>query len=221
MSGFETIQFDMDGVIADTEPLHVEAEIETCRHYGFDFDPDDWTGFKGRTAEDIADMLIARYGNPAELSSDEFVEHKTSVFLEIAGGRIEPIDGILDFLGWSREEHRHMSLVTSSNARVQSLIVARFGIEGLFDTFVTGDDIPEGDGKPHPRPYQLAMERLGAEAESSLVVEDSASGIQSAKAAGCKVLAIATSHPPEELRIQEPDFIAVDYTDAREQLMAA
>ena len=216
-SKFEAIHWDMDGVIADTEPLHVAAERQTCVDYGFDVDPDDWSGFKGRTAQDIFSHLIKNYGNPKIHKVSDLIDHKTDVFLERAKTDLQPIEGVLDFMEWAREAHEKMSLVTSSNRRIQTFIIDALNIRDMFDTLVNGDDIT--NGKPHPEPYQMAIAALGVGADRSLVVEDSTSGIRSGQAAGCSVLAIATSHTPEELEHANPDFIAENYKQAREILI--
>lgn len=219
MTKFQAIHFDMDGVIANTEPLHVAAEKQTCVDYGFDINPDDWTGFKGRTAQDIFSYLISAYGDPKKHTPEQLIDHKTTLFLKMAKTKLEPIEGITEFLNWARKEHKKMSLVTSSNKRVQSFIVDALGIGNLFDAVITGDDITEG--KPSPQPYLKAAKQLNVDPNLSLVIEDSASGIQSGMKAGCAVLAVATSHTVEELLVEAPDYVAVDYLDARQQLIAA
>ncbi len=206
------IHFDMDGVIADTEPFHVEAEIQTCLKNKFAINRSKWDGFKGRTAEDIFGHLIAEYGNPGIHSTDKLISQKTDIFLEIAKEKLTPIEGVLNFISWARQQHKTMNLVTSSNQRVQKFIIESFGIRDLFDNVITGDDID--NGKPHPEPYLKVLELAKAAPEQSIVIEDSKSGIKSALEAGCFVLAIATSHSPSELAEANPTFIASDYDEA-------
>lgn len=215
----EHFDYDMDGVIADTEPTHVGAELETCRRNGFAIDENDWTGFKGRTAEAIFTTLIERYGDPSVHSVEELIAQKTDIFIELAAQSLTPINGVVDFMQWTRAHAKTMNLVTSSNRRVQEFIVESFGIGHLLDTVVTGDDIK--NGKPHPEPYLLANQLAGADPEKTLVIEDSMSGIASAVGAGCITLAIATSHSVEELREAGTGavFICEDYADALRQLV--
>lgn len=216
MSKFEAIHFDMDGVIADTEPFHAQAEMQTCIENGFDVDPKEWKDFAGRTAMDIFTYLVNNFGDPSVHSAEELIGRKTEIFLEITKDKIQPIYGILDFLQWARSNHQVMTLVTSSNRRTQQHIVDRFNIGDYFDHIITGNDIK--NGKPHPEPYEKAIKFSGIDGSRSIVIEDSKSGIKSAIDAGCMVLGIATSHTPEELKEANPTLIAVDYADARRQI---
>lgn len=216
----EHVHFDMDGVIANTEPIHVEAELMTCRRNGFVIDENDWTGFKGRTAEAIFTTLIERYGDPSVHSVEELIKQKTDGFIEIASESLAPIEGVVDFMQWIKGQTQTMNLVTSSNRQVQEFIIESFGVRHLLDQIVTGDDIQKG--KPDPEPYLLANRLVMAAPEKTLVIEDSMSGIASAVGAGCVTLAIATSHSVEELIEADTGatFICADYADARRQLVS-
>lgn len=215
---YKSILFDMDGVIADTEPFHVGAEQQTCWDYGFEIDVDKWSGFKGRTAIDIFTYLVQTNGDPKKHTPEDLINHKTDVFIESLKGQLKPIDGVIEFLNWARDNHSEMSLVTSSNKKVQNFITESFGITDLFDEIVTGDDIEKG--KPDPQPYLRALGKLGISGAGSIVIEDSKIGIISTQKAGCDVLAIATSHTVQELSGIEPipTFIADDYFVARQHL---
>lgn len=215
---YKAIHFDMDGVIADTELLHMAAEQQACRDYDINYDPACWAGFKGMTARAVFGYLLEEYGDPQKHTVEELIDHKTNIFLELAQTKLEPIDGALDFLQWARDNHETMALVTSSNRRVQECIIGSFGIGHYFDSIVTGDDIV--NGKPHPEPYLCSLKKTGALAEHSVVIEDSMSGIKSALAARCSVLAIATSHSVDELKSALPTMIAKNYRQARKLLQA-
>jgi beta-phosphoglucomutase len=207
MKAYKALHFDMDGVIADTEPYHVAAEIATCKDFGFPVNQSDWLGFKGRTATDIFGYLIDTYGDPKIHKPQELIAHKTDRFIELAKAELKPIDGALDFIEWARKEYSRIALVTSSNRRIQQFILDTFCIADCFDQITTGDDIKKG--KPNPEPYERSLRCLQVEAGESLVIEDSASGIKSAQAAKCDVLAVATSHTTEELLsiIPPPNFV--------------
>jgi sugar-phosphatase len=74
------------------------------------------------------------------------------------------------------------------------------------------------EGKPSPEPYNLALGRLGLSASGSVVIEDSKSGIASALAADCDVVAVTTSHPAVELWEASPTYVADSFLDARRQI---
>lgn len=213
---YKAMHFDMDGVIANTEPFHIVAEQQTCRDFNFEIDPEQWGGFKGRTANDIFSYLITTYGDPSIHNPEQLISHKTDVFLEIISNELVAIEGVLEFIEWSRSAHDVVSLVTSSNKRVQQHITNAFGITSLFDLIITGDDIREG--KPAPEPYLKALGGLGVRGIESVVIEDSKSGIISALSAGCDVLAVTTSHPNDELSSVNPTYIVDDYLTARNTL---
>ncbi len=213
---YTAIHFDMDGVIANTEPLHVQAEQQTCRDFNFAIDPDEWGGFKGKTAYDIFDHLLHNYGDPRKNTVEELINHKTNIFIDMAKKDLQPIDGALEFLKWARDNHVVMTLVTSSNKRVQECIIESFDVGHYFDHIVTGDDIT--NGKPHPEPYLRSLTQSGVLGKDSVVIEDSKSGIISGLDSGCSVLAITTSHPTRELEEVNPTFIANDYIEARKIL---
>ena len=216
MKRFEAVHFDMDGVIANTEHLHVKAEQQTCIDHEFAIDIEQWGGYKGRTAVDIFRHLIDTYGDPKIHNIEKLMAYKTDVFLQLAETELEQIEDAVEFLQWSRGFFENMSLVTSSNKRTQEFIVEKLGIKELFDTVVTGSDIE--NGKPHPEPYQKAIRAMGVSAHRSLVVEDSMSGIQSGHGAGCEVMAVTTSHTAEELERENPLHIFEDYSQARAYL---
>jgi len=79
------------------------------------------------------------------------------------------------------------------------LALARMNAAGLVvpEVFITADDVQHG--KPHPEPYLLGMQRIGARADQSFVVEDAPNGIRSGIDAGAIVLAVTTSHPAAEV----------------------
>ena len=103
-------------------------------------------------------------------------------------------------------------LVTSST---RPLAEARLRAAGLAvpENFVTSSDVRLG--KPHPEPFLKAAAKLGIDPANALVVEDSPAGIQSGKAAGCRVLALRTTMPESDLKNAGPDWIVDDCSALR------
>jgi len=76
------------------------------------------------------------------------------------------------------------------------------------DVFVVAEDVSRG--KPFPDPYLLGAERAGVKPENCIVFEDAPSGIRSGRAAGCKVIALLTTHSREQVEAAQPDFVVKD-----------
>lgn len=210
------IHFDMDGVIANTEPLHVQAELQTCKDYGFAISEAEWGDFKGRTDLDIFTYILQNYGDKELTQLDNVMQHKTDLFIQLARESIEPFEGVLDFIAWTKQYAKAVNLVTSSNEQTKNFILKEFGLEDIFDHITTANHI--NNGKPHPEPYLRSVALSGIESKNSVVIEDSMSGIKSGLAAGCHVLAVTTSHPKTELETAKPTFIVEDYYQARDVL---
>jgi HAD superfamily hydrolase (TIGR01509 family) len=184
--------FDMDGVLADTEPLHVEAWLRTLR----DFDPaavyEQRTRMTGMSSPVIAAALVRELG--LDVSAAELLRRKRAAWEEIAHRELQPFAGlgaeIARFSGLPR------GLATSSTRTDVDFMLGRLGLAGSFSPIVTCDDVVEA--KPAPDVYREAARLLGLPASSCLVIEDSPNGIRAAVAAGTQVLAVSP-HPVEEL----------------------
>lgn len=215
---FTGIIFDMDGVITDTEPLHVEAERQTCRDYGFDAPLAEWDGFKGRTADDIFAYLVAKYGagradapTPAEM-----IRHKTGIYLKLAQAGLPLVPGSVDFIKTARGHFSKVALATSSNGAVQRAVFDRYNLDPYFDAVTTGDELTRG--KPDPQAYLKAAAKIGLPPAACLVVEDSDNGIRAAKSAGCTVAGITTSFPGELLAALGAAIVVDNYSDLARHL---
>ncbi len=210
-SAYDAIIFDMDGVLVDSERIHVKAEKLTCKHFGMNVPAHEWEYFQGRTARDIADYLIEKYQHSGVFTSEQFISRKTNIYLELARAEITPIDGAVEFVGKARKNFLDVGLVTSSNGKIQQYVFHKYFSDVKFDIVVTGDDIPIGKGKPDPFPYLAAIKQLGFLPERCMVVEDSDNGVISAKAAGCFVVGITTSFSVGKLISVGADVVVNNY----------
>lgn len=190
--------FDMDGVLTDTEILHEVSERLACHQFGLAPPLGEWEKFKGQTALDIARYLVGKYGNGKTVTPEQFVEAKRRKYIELLEKNLRTIPGAVAFVLFARKYFEYLALTTSSMRMEQELICYNLSWY-YFDAIVTGDDIPPGQGKPHPAPYLQTAEKLEVEPRRCIVLEDSVNGITSARKAGCKVIGIATSHSQEEL----------------------
>jgi HAD superfamily hydrolase (TIGR01509 family) len=184
---------DMDGVLADTEPLHVRAWDMTLAGINAAALAHERGQRAGMSSPDIARELQKIFRLP--LSVEELVERKRGIFRGLIESGLAPFAGLREELGvWRRQP---LALATSSARRETSLMLSGMGFAGWFDPVITCDDVTRA--KPAPDCYELAIERLGRRPEDCVVIEDTVHGIQAARAAGAGVVAVATLALPENI----------------------
>jgi len=181
--------FDFDGVLADTEPLHFEAWRNVLAPAGV---PLDWELYVTRCIGLADKEMVAMLGSlasPPKPIEDlwPLYHHKQKAFQDLTFSQKIIPDDTLEAI--RRLAHNGLAVVTSSARHEIEPILARDGLLPLLATAVYGDEV--GRLKPDPEPYRTALQRLGV--DSAIVFEDSPSGIASARAAGCQVVAV--SHP--------------------------
>jgi HAD superfamily hydrolase (TIGR01509 family) len=186
MNYYDSILFDFDGVLADTEPIHHACWREVLAPFGIDLD---WETYRARCIGpsdwDVVVWLGSEHNPP--LDPDKLYATRPEK-QRIFAARMEadpPISSATVDLITSLSDYR-LAVVSSSDAsEIEQPLVAS-GIRDKLAALVTASDVREH--KPHPEPYLLAARLL--EAKRPLVVEDSATGIASATAAGFDVLRV-------------------------------
>ena len=183
---------DMDGVLADTEGIHVRSWDLALEAIGVNA-TEERRQMAGMSSAAIAGELIRRLHLP--FTVDDLVERKRQVFRGLIDRGLEPFAGLPEELaGW---RGRPLALVTSSARRETAFMLSRLGFEGWFDPVVTCDDVTHA--KPAPDCYLLAIQRLGVAAGECVVLEDSLHGIRAARDAGAQVAAVDTSGLPSRI----------------------
>ena len=196
----DAILFDLDGVLVDSARVVVRTWHTWARQRGLDAGRFIEIAHGRRPAETL--RLIAP-DLDAESEAAELERLETSD----ADGILE-IEGALELLGSLPEGS--WTVVTSGSRALASGRMRHVGLP-LPERFVTADDVD--NGKPHPEAYLKGADILGASPESCVVIEDAPAGVQSAKAAGMRVVAVATTHHEEELH--EADVVVGALSDLR------
>lgn len=206
---YRALIFDLDGVLADSEPLHKETKREAYRRFGVEVPERYYLDFRGRTDEDFARIV----GQELGLTEDqrrEVLRLKHALFAA-REAEIPPVAGALDFLREARSRFAKLAVATSATPGNQAAAFDRHGLHPWFDAVVNASHITHA--KPHPEPYLLAAERLGLAPSECLVIEDSKNGILSGKAAGCAVAGITTSYSRAELLGTPADLVVDGYPE--------
>jgi len=181
------ILFDHDGVLVDTEFWFFKAGERALADIGFTLDRDQylrdmtqgWATWAQAIAAGIDERTISRL---REARNAYYQEYLRTEDIEI--------DGVLETLDMLAGEYR-MGIITTSKPDDFALIHKRRSILDYMEFYLTRDDY--GRAKPHPEPYLRGLERFGASAAETVIVEDSARGLMSAVAADIDCIVVANA----------------------------
>jgi HAD superfamily hydrolase (TIGR01509 family) len=184
------VLFDMDGTLVDTEPYWIAAEYALVESFGGTWTDDHAHALVGNALLDSA-AYIREHGG-VELELPEIVDRLLVDVVAATEREIPWRPGARELLAELVDHGVPCALVTMSYTELARTMTDQLPA-GSFATVVTGDQVT--DGKPHPEAYLTAMERLGVGAAGSVAIEDSPSGVASAEAAGCLVVAVPHQVP--------------------------
>lgn len=201
--------FDIDGTLADTDGLHLQAFNAVFGPRGHHFTKERFKAeLQGRANSAIAARFLADE-TPARRVA--VMARKEEAFRSLASSGLEPLPGLLDLLDRCDAAGLPYAAVTNAPRANAELILDAIGIRGRFRTIVLGDELAYG--KPHPMPYLEGLRRLDADAQSAVAFEDSPSGVTSATSAGIATIGLLTTQTAEALRAVGAAAVALDYTD--------
>jgi len=187
----KAVLFDMDGVLYDSMPNHVQAWYETMQEYNVECTLEDFYLYEGRTGHSTINLLFNRtFGRDATEEEKESVYLKKSDrFMQLNDA--ERMPGAWEVLEKVREKGLDCVIVTGSG---QLSLFEKLNTDypGVFqrEKMVTAYDVKIG--KPHPEPYWMGLKKANAQSNEALVVENAPLGIQSAVAAGIFTVGVNT-----------------------------
>ena len=187
------IVFDMDGVLIDSEPLHLRAYQKFLLDFGLTFLETDNQDFLGMKDLDLAKVLVDRH--KLSITALEFVARKEAVLHELFNREFNTHPVVFKTLDHALQLNIPAAIASSATMPTIELVVELTATSKYFRYLCSGDEVP--NGKPAPDVFLLAAKRLGVEPHECLVIEDTFNGVCAAKAAGMMCIAIpcqATRH---------------------------
>ncbi|HEY9696837.1 MAG TPA: HAD family phosphatase [Trichocoleus sp.] len=203
----KALLFDLDGTLANTDPVHFQNWQEILQTFGVSIDRSLYrTHFSGRRnieiVQDVLPQLSPEAGN--ELSAQKEAMFRTQV------ESLTPMPGLLEVLKWADEQQLQRAIVTNAPVENVEFMLRVLHLEEVFPLVILGDELPLG--KPDPMPYLAALDHLNITAEEAIAFEDSPSGIRSAVAAGIPTVGIASTHDPQRLYQLGATLVVDDFT---------
>ena len=178
----QTVIFDMDGVIVDTEPVHHYAYNQHFKQLNIEVSPEIYASFTGNSTKNTFEKLKANF----DISEDvaKLIETKRNLFNNAFDNKEDLclIDGVEDLIKELHSKGMQLVLASSSANITIDRIFTRFGLHHYFTHIVSGEDFP--NSKPHPAIFEHAAKLSGTPVVNCIVIEDSTNGILAAKAAG-------------------------------------
>ena len=201
----QSIVFDFDGVIADSEPLHLRAFQQTLAEEGIELSAADYySRYLGYDDMGLVQALAADRGLAiSNLRIAALVARKGTQLQKMLHGDHLLFPGALEFI---RSAAAEVPIAIASGALKQEIveIIETAGLQNLFTAIVAAGDTPQS--KPSPAPYLLAFERLRQHSGRDLdphrcvAIEDSRWGIESARGAGLRCVGVTNSYAATELQ---------------------
>jgi len=185
----KALLFDIDGTLADTDALHLEAFNQVFGPRGHVFDHARFTReLQGFSNASIGGRFLAEEPPTRQAA---IIGEKEAAFRKLVAGKIQPVPGLMPLLALADRAGIPMVAVTNAPRLNAEMLLSGLGIRHRFKALVIGDELAHG--KPHPMPYLEGLRAVNAAPNLSLAFEDSRSGIQSASAASIATIGIRTN----------------------------
>ena len=187
--------FDIDGTIIDSMPWHGRSWEAFFTRHGVPYEGD---GFLRRTAGRTGTEIMREVFGP--MSDDDawaLVHQKEDVYRELFAASFTEIAGFRDFARAARRDGIRIACATAGDANNIAFALAGLGMGGEFDAVAGAHDVERG--KPEPDLFLLAAQRAGVDPAHAIVFEDAPLGIEGARRAGMKAVAVTSGEPAEKL----------------------
>lgn len=209
MAQYKNIIFDMDGVLVDSEPVIEAAAIAGLKEYGVDAETEDFEPFIGKGEDRYIGGVAEKYGLEYKT---EMKDRVYEIYLDIVEEEIKLYSGVKGVLERLEEEGFNLGLASSADL---IKIKANLKVAGIprekFAVILSADDVE--NTKPDPEIYEMAAQKLNADPENCLVLEDSLSGVEAARAAGMDCLGVTTSFSRQELKSAGANYVGEKVED--------
>ncbi|MFX1552230.1 MAG: HAD family hydrolase, partial [Promethearchaeota archaeon] len=201
------IIFDMDGVLADTGPIHFESWAKLAAEIGVNFTREMFEDTFGQQSPTITRKLVGPKAD--EDLVEKWANLKEQYYREMIIEKLMPLPGVIRIIKELKLEGFKLAIGSSGPPENVELLLSQLKIKPFFDLIITAADIEKG--KPEPDVFLKVANILNINPKSCMVIEDAPVGIEAAKRAGMISIAITTTHNKKEL--SDAQLIIKDLTE--------
>jgi beta-phosphoglucomutase len=178
----QTVIFDMDGVIVDTEPVHRYAYFQHFAELDIPVTEAMFTTFTGNSTRNVFQNLKTLF--KMEQDVEDLIQRKRTIFNEAFDTKedLELLEGVENLIKEFHQKGMQLILASSASKVTIERVFSRFKLHQYFTHIVSGEDFPKS--KPDPAIFEYAASMSIAFKENCIVIEDSTNGVKAAKAAG-------------------------------------
>lgn len=189
--------FDMDGVISNTADMHEEAWLKFCSNHNIEITTQLFRNtLFGRSNKETFEILLNRELPQKELS--RLISKKELLYRKLAKGKLLPSHGLTNFLDKAQTFGIPIGVASSAPLINIEFTLAETKTTNYFQYITSADEVKTS--KPDLEIFLCAAQKMEYAPERCLVFEDSFAGIEAAKNAGMKVVAVASTHTAEKLK---------------------
>ncbi|MFX0189027.1 MAG: HAD family hydrolase [Candidatus Hodarchaeota archaeon] len=195
MFGDYCVIFDMDGVLADTGPIHFESWVKMANEINVEFTREFFEETFGQQSVTITRKLLGEKVDNEELVKRAYL--KELYYREMVKDKLEPLPGVIELIRNLKDKKFKLAVGSSGPPENVELLLNSLQVKKYFDAIITADDV--SNSKPAPDVFLIAAKRLQINPKNCIVIEDAPVGIEAAIRAKMKSIAITTTHDKNEL----------------------
>jgi beta-phosphoglucomutase len=200
--------FDLDGTLIDNNSYHLQSWLQYLKDMNREMSEEEYkANVNGRTNKDVIEYIFNRKMDDQEAL--KYAHEKEAIYRQLYAPYIKPVPGLLELLEKLRSLSIPMAIATSGIQVNIDFLFEHIPIRSYFNVIVNSAHITRG--KPDPEIYIKTAQLLNIPPSECLVFEDAVVGINSAKAAGMKVVGVLTTHTAGEL--SGADVLIKDFTE--------